>query len=293
MESAFARTEKPLLLATNLGSNGSDGVAQHLTEHGIPVLSGVDSALSVMRRALRHRDRATQQRLEIPPAPRGLREKWAPRLQQGEPLDEDASLTLLADYGVLVPKRRIVGSASQAVAEAERIGYPVALKIAEPGIHHKSDVGGVTLGIRDEASLRAAYDDMAKRLGGRMLLTQMAERGTELTLGGVHDPQFGMLLMLGAGGMLIELLDDRAFALAPVDEREAGRKLDGLKLRKLLGGVRGQPPAHLPSVLTAISRFSVMLADLEGLVAEIDVNPLIAGPTACMAVDALIVPRRS
>jgi acyl-CoA synthetase (NDP forming) len=293
MESAFARTRKPLLLATNLGSNGSDGVAQHLTEHGIPVLSGVDSALSVMRRALRHRDRTHQQRLEIPPTPRGLREKWAPRLQQGEPLDEDASLTLLADYGVLVPKRRIVGSASQAVAEAERIGYPVALKIAEPGIHHKSDVGGLTLGIRDEAGLRAAYDDMAKRLGGRMLLTQMAERGTELALGGVHDPQFGMLLMLGAGGTLIELLDDWAFALAPVDEREAERTLDGLKLRKLLGGVRGQPPAHRPSVLTAISRFSVMLADLEGLVAEIDVNPLIAGPSACMAVDALIVPRRS
>jgi hypothetical protein len=121
----------------------------------------------------------------------------------------------------------------------------------------------------------------------------MAERGTELALGGVHDPQFGMLLMLGAGGTLIELMDDRAFALAPIDELEAERKLGGLKLRKLLGGVRGQPPAHLPSVLTAIARFSVMLADLEGLVAEIDVNPLIASPSACMTVDALIVPRKA
>jgi hypothetical protein len=192
-----------------------------------------------------------------------------------------------------VPKRRIVGSAEQAVTAAERIGYPIALKIAEPGIHHKSDVGGVALGIRDEAGLRAAYGDMARRLGKRMLLTQMAERGTELALGGVHDPQFGMLLMLGAGGTLIELMDDRAFALAPIDELDAERKLDGLKLRKLLGGVRGQPAAHLPSVLTAIARFSVMLADLEGLVAEIDVNPLIAGPSACIAVDALIVPRKA
>ncbi|HKP24579.1 MAG TPA: acetate--CoA ligase family protein [Dongiaceae bacterium] len=292
MESAFARTHKPLLLATNLGSNGSDGVAQRLTEHGIPVLSGVDSALSVMKLAMRHRDRASVEQLAIAPAPTGLRAKWAPRLAPGEPLDEDASLALLEDYGMQVPKRHVVGNVEQAVAQAERIGYPVVLKTAAPGIHHKSDVGGVKLKLRDEGELRAAYKGMAKRLGARMLLTQMVEKGTELALGGLHDPQFGMLLMLGAGGTLIEMLDDRAFALAPIDELEAERKLDGLKLRKLLAGVRGAPPTHLPSVLMAISRFSVMLADLDGLIAEADVNPLIAGPSACMAVDALIVPRK-
>ena len=292
MEGVFARTTKPLLLATNLGSNGSDNVAQRLTEHGIPVLSGVDSALGVMKLALRHRDRTTEQRLAIPSAPKGLREKWAPRLAPGEPLDEDASLALLEDYGLQAPKRHVVGSADQAVVWAERVGYPVVLKTAAPGVFHKSDVAGVTLDIRDEAALRAAYDEMAKRLGARMLMTQMVEKGTELALGGIHDPQFGMLLILSAGGTLIELMEDRAFALAPIDELEAERKLDGLKLRKLLAGARGQKPAHLPSVLMAIARFSVMLADLDGLIAEVDVNPLIAGPSACMAVDALIVPRR-
>jgi acetate---CoA ligase (ADP-forming) len=256
------------------------------------VLSGVDSTLSVMKLAMRHRDRASAPRLEIPAAPPGMRAKWEPRLAQGEPLDEDASLALLEDYGLQVPKRHVVGSVEQAITWAQRIGYPVVLKTAAPGILHKSDVGGVKLNLRDEAELRAAYDDLAQRLGARMLLTRMVGKGTELALGGVHDPQFGMLLMLGAGGTLIELLDDRAFALAPIDELEAERKLDGLKLCKLLGGVRGAAPAHLPSVLMAISRFSVMLADLEGLIAEADVNPLIAGPGACMAVDALIVPRR-
>jgi acyl-CoA synthetase (NDP forming) len=292
MEGAFARTSKPLLLATNLGSNGSDGVAQRLTEHGIPVLSGVDSALRVMKLAMRHRDRASAPQLDIPTTPPGLRAKWEPRLAQGEALDEDASLALLEDYGLQVPKRHVIGSVDQAITWAQRIGYPVVLKTAAPGILHKSDVGGVKLNLRDEAELRAAFDDLAQRLGARMLLTRMAGKGTELALGGMHDPQFGMLLMLGAGGTLIEMLDDRAFALAPIDELEAERKLDGLKLRKLLGGVRGAAPAHLPSVLMAISRFSVMLADLDGLIAEADVNPLIAGPGACMAVDALIVPRR-
>jgi succinyl-CoA synthetase beta subunit len=246
----------------------------------------------VLKLAMRHRDRAAEDRLEIAPAPEGLRTKWAPRLAQGEPLDEDASLALLEDYGLQVPKRRVVGSEEQAIVWAERLGYPVALKTAAPGVHHKSDVGGVTLDIRDADALRGAYRDMAKRLGARMLLTRMAEKGTELALGGIGDPQFGPLLVLSAGGTLIELMEDRAFALAPIDELEAERKLDGLKLRKLLGGVRGAKPAHLPSVARAIARFSVMLADLDGLIAEVDVNPLIAGPGGCMAVDALIVPRR-
>ncbi len=292
MERAFARTGKPLLLATNLGSNGSDGVAQRLTEHGIPVLSGVDSTLSVMKRALRHRDRKNEQRLEIAPPPPGLREKWAPRFAQGDVLDEDASLALLEDYGMQVPRRRSVGSEEQAIVWAERIGYPVALKTAMPGIHHKASVGGVALNIADATALRAAYAEMAKRLGERMLLTRMVERGTELALGGIHDSQFGMLLMLGAGGTLIELMDDRAFALAPIDELEAERKLNALKLRKLLDGARGAKPAHMPSVLMNIARFSAMLADLDGLIAEVDVNPLIAGPSGCFAVDALIVPHR-
>jgi acyl-CoA synthetase (NDP forming) len=293
MEDAYKRTTKPLLLATNLGSNGSDGVAQRLTENDIPVLSGVDSALSVLKLAFRHRDRRDVRELDAPAAPEGLRAKWAPRLQQSEALDEDAGLALLADYGIAVPQRRVVGSEDQAAAAAAQIGYPVALKTAMPGILHKSDVGGVKLAIADEAALRAAYRDMAQRLGPRTLVTEMAGKGVELALGGLQDAQFGMLLMLGAGGVLIEMMADRAFALAPIGEDEAQRKLDGLRLRKLLDGVRGQPAAHLPSIVATVARFSALLVDLDGLIAEIDVNPLIAGPKGCIAVDALIVPRKN
>jgi acyl-CoA synthetase (NDP forming) len=292
MENAFARTSKPLLLATNLGSNGSDGVAQRLTENGIPVLSGVDSALSVMRLAFRHRDKRGAATLEAPKPPEGLRDRWAARLASGEALDEDAGLALLADYGIPVPQRRVVGSEDQAIFAADRVGYPMAVKTAMPGILHKSDVGGVKLNIADEAALRAAYRDLNDRLGPRVLMTEMVGKGVELALGGLHDAQFGMLLMLGAGGVLIEVMDDRAFALAPIDELEAERKLDGLKLRNLLDGVRGQPAVHLPSLTGTIARFSAMLADLDGLIAEIDVNPLIAGPKGCVAVDALIVPKK-
>ncbi|HWA50203.1 MAG TPA: acetate--CoA ligase family protein, partial [Dongiaceae bacterium] len=230
--------------------------------------------------------------LEAPRPPEGLRDRWAARLASGEALDEDAGLALLADYGIPVPQRRVVGSEDQAILAAERVGYPMAVKTAMPGILHKSDVGGVKLNIADEAALRATYRDLNDRLGPRVLLTEMVGKGVELALGGLADAQFGMLLMLGAGGVLIEMMDDRAFALAPIDELEAERKLNGLKLRKLLDGVRGQPPVHLQSLIGTIARFSAMLADLDGLIAEIDVNPLIAGPKGCVAVDALIVPKK-
>jgi len=154
------------------------------------------------------------------------------------------------------------------------------------------DTCGMILNIANADALNAAYAEMSKRLGARMLLTQMVEKGTELALGGLYDAQFGPLLMIGAGGTLIELMDDRAFALAPIDELEAERKVDGLKLAKLLAGVRGTKPAHRPSLALAIAKFSVLLAELGDLIAEVDVNPLIAGPSGSVAVDALIVPRR-
>jgi len=115
-------------------------------------------------------------------------------------------------------------------------------------------------------------------------------KGVELSLGLTRDPQFGPIVMLGAGGTLIELLKDRCFAMPPFDDGEALRHLNALALRPLLDGKRGAPPADLDSLTNAISCFSVLAADLGDLIAEADVNPLIAGPQGCVALDALIVP---
>jgi hypothetical protein len=160
-----------------------------------------------------------------------------------------------------------------------------------PSILHKSDVGGVKLSLPDTAAVRAAYDDLARRLGPRVLITPMAGKGVELAFGALDDPQFGPLVMVSAGGVLIEVMADRRFALAPFDAAIARRLLDGLKARPLLDGHRGLPAANIDAVAEALARFSVLVADLAGLFQEIDVNPVLCGPSACVALDALVVGR--
>jgi acetate---CoA ligase (ADP-forming) len=162
-----------------------------------------------------------------------------------------------------------------------------------PGMLHKSDVGGVKLNLTDASGLRAAYDDMAKRLGARVLLAPMAAKGFELSFGAKLDPQFGPVVMVGAGGILIEFMTDRAVALASFDEAEARRLIDGLALRPLLDGKRGAPPSDIAALSAALARFSVMVGDLGELVQEIDINPMLAGSKGCVALDALIVPAKA
>ncbi|HVT50118.1 MAG TPA: acetate--CoA ligase family protein [Dongiaceae bacterium] len=280
-----ARTQKPVILATNVASNSSDDVAVRLAKDGVPVLSGVASMLTVIRKAMDRRDRVV---VEAPSLPNGLREKWQARLRRGETLDEAESLALLGDYGIPVLPHRVVETEADLLKAARSFGT-VAIKTAMPGIFHKSDVGGVKLNVTDAA---AAYRDLKDRLGPRVIVMPMADKGVELSLGLTRDPQFGPILMLGAGGTLIELLRDRRFAIPPFEESEALRHLNALALRPLLDGKRGAAPADLDSLTKAISRFSVLAADLGDLIAEADVNPLIAGPEGCVALDALIVPRK-
>jgi acetate---CoA ligase (ADP-forming) len=183
---------------------------------------------------------------------------------------------------VPVVAAEVATSLEGALAAAGRVGWPVALKTAAPGVVHKSDVGGVRLGLDGPDRLEAAYADLAARLGRRVTVAAMAGPGVELALGVVADPQFGPLVMVAAGGVLVEVLRDRRFALPPVDHRQATAMLDRLAVRPLLDGVRGAPPVDL----------SVLAVDLGDRLAGLDVNPLVTGPDGCVAVDALVVPAR-
>jgi acyl-CoA synthetase (NDP forming) len=217
-------------------------------------------------------------------------DRWRRRLgDPGRPLDEAEALALLADWGVPVVAAEVATSPEAAQAAARRIGWPVALKTAAPGVAHKSDVGGVWLGLDGPDRLAAAYADLADRLGPRALVAAMAGPGVELALGVVADPQFGPLLMVAAGGVLVEVLRDRRFALPPVDHRQALALLDRLAVRPLLDGARGAPPADLDAVARAVVSLSTLAVDLGPTLAALDVNPLLAGPDGCVAVDALVV----
>jgi succinyl-CoA synthetase beta subunit len=219
-----------------------------------------------------------------------VRDRWRERLATGEPLAELEGLELLADYGVPTVAAETGESAEAAVAAAEAIGYPVALKTAAPGIAHKSDLDGVRLGLADADAVRAAYADVAARLGPRIIVAAMAPGGVEVALGVVRDATFGPLVLVAAGGVLVEVLHDRALAVPPIDRAGAHRLLDRLRIRPLLDGVRGAAGADVDALAEAVSRLSLLAADLGDRIAALDVNPLLAGPAGCVAVDALIEP---
>jgi acyl-CoA synthetase (NDP forming) len=290
---AAARASNKLVaVATNYTQVRHDALARELTQAGVPVLDGTLNALAATRGAFAFRDflaRPADPPPRLPEASDERRKALRTKLATTEgALDEADSLSLLTAWGIPVIEHARADSADEARCAALQLGFPLALKTAEPGTLHKSDVGGVRLGLANEAELLDAYRDLEQRLGPRVLIAQMAKRGVELAIGMVRDPQFGPIVTVGAGGTLVELLDDRRAALAPFGEGTARRLVESLKLARLLRGYRGMEPADLARLTEMIARFSVLAADLAEFVAEIDVNPLLAGRDI-LALDALIV----
>jgi acetate---CoA ligase (ADP-forming) len=304
--SAAAATDKPVTVLANLASAADPAEAATLRAAGVPVLEGTATGLSALRHLLAYRDflspgsatlphRGTRQRRVG--ATRGPdrgdgRDRWLARLgEPGRALDEVEGLALLGEWGVPVVAAEVATTLEEALAAAGQAGWPVALKTAAPGVVHKSDAGGVALGLDGPDRLAAAYAELAGRLGPRVTVAAMAGPGVELALGVVDDPQFGPLVMVAAGGVLVEVLRDRRFALPPVGHEQALAVLDRLAVRPLLDGVRGAPPADLDAVADAIVSLSELALDLGSSLAALDVNPLVAGPGGCVAVDALVIPR--
>jgi succinyl-CoA synthetase beta subunit len=182
----------------------------------------------------------------------------------------------------------------EAATLAASLGFPVALKILSPDIVHKTDVGGVVLGLADAPGVAAAATAMLARVAAArpdarldgVLVQAMAPAGsTELLLGMVRDPQFGPLVMVGLGGIYVEVLADIAARLAPLDRAEARRMLGELRMAPALAGARGRPPVDLDALADAICRFAALAAAAPGL-AELEINPLLAGPDGVRALDA-------
>jgi acetate---CoA ligase (ADP-forming) len=225
------------------------------------------------------------------PAVNRERQQRGRKLLASGPASGAPLLDLLREYGIAAVRAEPAADAAGALAAAASIGYPVVLKTDEQSIAHKSDVGGVLLGLGGPSALAAGYADLAGRLGPRVLVSQTAPPGTELALGLVTDPGLGPLVVVGAGGVLVELLADRFVALPPVDERQAARLVGGLRVSRLLAGVRGAPAADLGAVARAITGLAQLACELGDHLIALDVNPLICGPDGALAVDALAIPR--
>jgi acyl-CoA synthetase (NDP forming) len=217
--------------------------------------------------------------------------------QSDAPPCRESGSNVLAAAGIAEPKQRICASLGEATAFAATIGYPVALKVASPDIPHKTEVGGVRIGLADDASLARAWADMERALKEAVpearidgfQVQEMVTGAVELIVGCSRDPEFGPVLMIGWGGTETEVLEDVAFLALPATRDEIGQALAGLKVSRLVDGVRGAPEGEREAAIDAVWRLgAVFLA--EGF-AELDVNPLLLRPRGAgvVAVDVLAV----
>ncbi len=205
---------------------------------------------------------------------------------------------ILSNYGFRVPLTFLAETSKEAVLFAQKTGYPLVIKVASPDILHKSDIGGVRLGINNATELKEAFDQIISAARRHMrnatiwgvLVQEMVKAEKELILGVSSDPQFGHLIMVGLGGIYTEVLKDTAFRIAPISECEARDMVSELKTYPLLRGVRGEPAADIETVVEYLLRLSQLIKDFPEI-AELDINPLAvkARGEGALAVDARII----
>lgn len=283
---------KPTFIVTNHQGSGAAEAAVTSAQAGIPVIDGVPAFLKAVRLACEWRDFKARPAAPVQQADPAIVERWRTRLAEPRAFDEIEAMALLADFGLPVAEAQAAENLDAAVAAAERIGYPVVLKTAMPGIVHKSDVGGVRLWLRSPDDVVLAYRALSERLGLRVVIAGMVEGPVvEMILGAARDADFGPLVVIGTGGIHAEAMRDVVCAKPPFDTAEAHRLIDRLKLRVLLDGVRGAPPSDIAALAENAARFSMLAAALGDSVDSIDVNPVQVRPQGCVAVDAVVTRR--
>ncbi|GAA5236303.1 acetate--CoA ligase family protein [Verticiella sediminum] len=242
-----------------------------------------------------------RRQFSVPPSlPEQASERTALRLEPGLRNEADA-LALLREHGIASPAIRRAVSREQACAAAQALGFPVAMKVLSAALPHKTEAGGVVLGVNDLAQAAQAYDRIRERVAAAVpdaaidgvLVAPMVAGGVECILGAHRDPVLGAVVMLGAGGVNVELMRDVSFRLAPVDRQQARAMIDELKSAPLLRGFRGAPVADVEALADAIVRLSRLAFDAGETLAAIDINPLRVMPVGqgVLALDALVAGR--
>ncbi len=218
--------------------------------------------------------------------------------QEGRNLLEHEAKTIVATYNIPVTKVRVAHNIDEAVDAAEEIGYPGVLKIVSPDRIHKSDIGGVIVGIKDSKGVKEAYERIlnnvkqkkpdAKVVG--ILVQEYAPQGVEVIIGLIRDPQFGPTVMFGLGGVFVEIFKDVSFRVAPLTEQDAEDMINEIRAKPLLFGYRGSEPVDVEAIKDALIKAGKIGLEIEEIV-EMDLNPTIAYPNGIKVVDARIILR--
>ena len=277
-----------------LSAIASPEMQRRYEEAGIGLYEDPWRAVQSVAAAVRCAERLSTPPLPVPPIPTNL-----PPLPQG-PIAEHEAKRILAAAGVPVLDERLVIDAAEAAMIAPRIGERLVLKIVSPEITHKTEVGGVMLDV-PAADAAGAYERLVERVRARapqatiegVLMSPMVKGGVEMILGVQDDAVFGPVVLLGLGGIFVEVLRDVTFRIAPFGVEEAHRMIAELRGAAILAGARGQPPADLDALATALSKLSLFAAAQRGQFTSIDINPLLVRPKGegAAALDALILTR--
>jgi acyl-CoA synthetase (NDP forming) len=290
LRSVAASTDKPVLAFGRMAQNTTEVSRKYQSETGVPFIQGLPETVRALQSLVRYAEALRRDTAELP-EPRG----------RAENLVGPAFDALLVSHDLPTPKSALAETPSEAAACAARIGFPVAVKIVSPEASHKTEIGGVALGLREAAAVSDAANAMAAQLAKydpqaelQGFLVQEMVDGLEVILGVRHDPQFGPFMLLGLGGVQVEILKDMAIRLLAIDEMTAHEMIGSLRGAALFDAFRGRPKRDIGAVVRAMTGLSRLFVDHQAWLSDLEINPLIvlAEGEGVRAVDVRVVPRK-
>lgn len=294
----FRQQAKVPLVVVWIGGSMTEGGVDHLRDHGMAVFRRLSSCADGMRAWANFAD-ALERHGAVAQA--STRPATTIDLPDQPAFTEEEAIAALTGAGVTLAASRLVRSADEAARAAAELGLPVVMKFSSREVTHKSDRGGVKVGVATEDDVRAAYEELAAiprgpgdaDQAGAVLVQEMVSGGTEFIVGLERDERFGWVLLVGMGGTMAELLNDTAVAPLPVDDAEIRRLLAGLQGYPLLTGFRGAPPADVDALVELVATFTAAAGSLPDDVVSIEMNPVMVRPAGqgALGVDAVIVRR--
>jgi len=302
MIKARQETGKPVVMFSNVSAGFHNEVHEILRAGGVPYLQGTPEtlrAIQVFEQYAAYRRKQNVKEIMGCPSPNSLM-AWKERLQvKNGALSEVEGLRLLADYGIRGPRALVASTENDARRAADNIGYPVVLKILSADIQHKTEAGGVKVGLKDGDTVVAAYREVMDsarhnkpdaKLDGVIIQEMIIPSSVEVILGLVCDPGFGPVVVFGSGGILVELVNDSSLRLPPLSRSEGLALIESTRGVKLLRGFRGRPAADVDALVNALVCLSQLAVDLGDKISALDINPLMVLPQGqgVCAVDALV-----
>ena len=295
IEKAAAGSDKPMAVFSSVvGGPVDPDILIPLRAAGVPLLEGAECATSTIRSLAEYHEFHVNRNSHTSDT---VRSSTAQALSSGI-LPAEAAFRLLEEFGIRSVPTLLTRSADEAVSAAERVGFPVALKIESPDITHKSDAGGVALSLCDGATVGKAYLRIENEVRRRaptariagVIVQPMIDEGVEMILGIKRDPLFGPVVLCGLGGILVEVLNDIVIGIPPLSHDQARKMIGRLRGYAILGGIRGRPPADVDAVCRALVGLSRLAVSLGGRLVGLDINPLtvLSEGKGAIAVDALV-----